>query len=302
MQLGSVDLNLIVALDALLAERNVSRAADRLMVGQPAMSSTLARLRTLFNDPLLVREGRVLKATPFAESLVEPVRAVLAQLESIINVGTAFDPLVDARTFSIIASDYVALVLLRPLLERLPQIAPNVQIHVHPVEPDHMDLLRRSQVDMVVMPREVLPATLGMPLENLFTDDFVCVADAANPDVTGRLEPEVFSRLPYLASNQGTMASIVERRLDAAGVGRNVEMVAQSFVMAPFLLPGTRLITIIQRKLAALLMADDTKYRIFPPPVELDEISEVMVWAPKQTSDPGHEWLRGQLRELARSI
>jgi DNA-binding transcriptional LysR family regulator len=302
MQLGSVDLNLIVALDALLAERNVSRAADRLLVGQPAMSSTLARLRTLFNDPLLVRDGRSLKATPFAESLVEPVRAVLAQLESIINVGTAFDPLVDSRTFSIVASDYVALVLLRPLLERLPTIAPNVQIHVHPVQPDHMELLRRSQVDMIVMPRELLPDHHGLPYEPLFNDTFVCVADASNPDVGDHLDVEVFSRLPYLASNQGTMPSIVEGRLDAAAVSRNVEMVAQSFVMAPFLLPGTRLITIIQRKLADLLMADPAKYRIVEPPVELDEISEIMVWVPKQTSDPGHEWLRAQLRELARTI
>jgi len=302
MQLGSVDLNLIVALDALLAERNVSRAADRLMVGQPAMSSTLARLRTLFNDPLLVREGRVLKATPFAESLVEPVRAVLAQLESIINVGTAFDPLVDSRTFSIIASDYVALVLLRPLLERLPTIAPNVQIHVHPVEPDHLELLRRSQVDMLIMPREVLPTQHGLPYEHLFSDTFVCVSDAANPDVRDDLDAEVFSRLPYLASNQGTMSSIVERRLDEAGVARNVEMVAQSFVMAPFLLPGTRLVTIIQKKLATLLMSDPSKYRVIATPAELDEISEIMVWTPKQTSDPGHEWLRAQLRELSRSI
>ena len=302
MQLGSVDLNLIVALDALLAERNVSRAADRLMVGQPAMSSTLARLRTLFNDPLLVREGRVLKATPFAESLVEPVRAVLAQLESIINVGTAFDPLHDSRTFSIIASDYVALVLLRPLLERLPSIAPNVQIHVHPVEPDHLEMLRRSQVDMIIMPREVLPAQHGMPFELLFSDSFVCVADAANPDVSDDLDAEAFSRLPYLTSNQGTMSSIVERRLDEAGVARNVEMVAQSFVMAPFLLPGTRLVTIIQKKLATLLMSDSAKYRVLSTPVELDEISEIMVWTPKQTSDPGHEWLRAQLRELSRSI
>lgn len=302
MQLGSVDLNLIVALDALLAERNVSRAADRLMVGQPAMSSTLARLRTLFNDPLLVREGRALKATPFAESLVEPVRAVLAQLESIINVGAAFDPLADSRTFSIIASDYVALVLLRPLLERLPTIAPNVQIHVHPVEPDHMDLLRRSQVDLIIMPKEVLPLNLGFPSEELFIDTFVCVADAANPDVGDSVDAAVFSRLPYLTSNQGTMPSIVERRLDAADVSRKVEMVAQSFVMAPFLLPGTRLITIIQRKLADLLMSDHTKYRVIQTPVDLDEISEIMVWTPKQTSDPGHEWLRAQLRDLARDI
>lgn len=302
MQLGSVDLNLIVALDALLAERSVSRAADRLLVGQPAMSSTLARLRALFNDPLLVRDGRTLKATPFAESLVEPVRAVLAQLESIINVGISFDPLVDSRTFSIIASDYVALVLLRPLIERLQVTAPNVQIHVHPVAPDNLDQLRRSQVDLLIMPKELLPAHLQFPNESLFGDTFVCVVDAANPLAHGGLDIAEFSRLPYLACNQGVMPSIVEARLDALGVTRNVEMVAQSFVMAPFLLPGTRLVTVIQKKLAELLMADDRKYRILESPVELSEISEIMAWAPKQNVDAGHEWLRAQLRELAAQI
>lgn len=302
MHLASVDLNLIVALDALITERNVSRAADRLLVGQPAMSSTLARLRSLFDDPLLVRDGRGLKATPLAESLVEPVRDVLAQLESIINVRTAFDPLVDSRTFSIIASDYVALVLLRPLLARLPLIAPNVQIHVHPVDPDHMTLLRRGQIDMVVMPRELLPSHLEMPFETLFVDTFVCVVAADHPDVASHVDVEQFSRLPYLASNQGVLPSIVETRLDAFGVTRNVEMVAQSFVMAPFLLPGTRLITVIQQKLAAMLMEDRSTYKILQPPVELAEITEVMTWGPQQTSDAGHAWLRAQLRELARHI
>ncbi|MES2170497.1 MAG: LysR family transcriptional regulator [Actinomycetota bacterium] len=301
MQLGSVDLNLLVALDALLAERNVSRAADRLLVGQPAMSSTLARLRNLFNDPLLVREGRTLKATPFAESLVEPVRAVLSQIESIINVGTAFDPLVDHRTFSVIASDYVALILLRPLLERLPSVAPNVQIHVRPIEPDFLEQVRRNQTDVLIFPRELMPAQIDFPVEELFTDRFVCVVDANNTDVGEKLDIDQFSDLPYLRSNQGVMTSIVESSLDELGIVRNVEMVAQSFVMAPFLLPGTRLVTIIQERLAKLLMSD-SNFRTLEPPFRIDTISEVMAWGPKQTADAGHEWLRAQLREVASLI
>jgi len=301
MRLGSVDLNLLVALDALLAERSVSRAAERLLVGQPAMSSTLARLRNLFNDPLLVREGRALKATPFADSLAEPLREVLARIDGIINLGQAFDPSVDDRTFSVIASDYVALVLLRPLLERLPSIAPNVQIHVRPIEPDSLDQVRRNQADVLIYPRELFPRQLDIPTEQLFVDRFVCVVDASNSDVGDTLNIDQFSALPYLRSNQGVMTSIVESRLDELNVVRKVEMVAQSFVMAPFLLPGTRLVTIIQQRLANLLM-DGARFRILEPPFDLIGITEVMAWAPKQTGDAGHQWLRAQLRQVASEI
>ena len=301
MQLGSVDLNLLVALDALLAERNVSRAADRLLVGQPAMSSTLARLRSLFDDPLLVREGRALVATPFAESLVEPVRAVLMQIESIVNVRANFDPLVDARTFSIIASDYVALVLLRPLLERLPQIAPNVQIHVRPVQVDGLDLVRRDQIDLRIMPRELMPDQIGLPSEKLFTDSFVVAGDSANADLGATIDLDQFTSMPYMVCNAGVMQSIIDIQLSALDVQPRVEMVAQSFVMAPFMLPGTRLITVLQRKLAEILMSGPG-FRILESPIEFPLINEAMVWAPKQTADPGHTWLRNQLRELAKTI
>lgn len=300
MQLGSVDLNLLVALDALLEERSVSRAAERLLVGQPAMSSTLARLRALFNDPLLVRDGRYLVATPFAESLVAPVREVLSRVESIINVSSEFDPATDHRTFSIIASDYVALVLLHPLMERLPDIAPNVKIQVRLMEPDFLDQVSRGQVDMLIMPREGLPET-PLPIEPLFEDYFVIAAAAGNPDLGDVVDVDRFSAMPYLMCKSGVMPSIVDRRLDVLGVARNVEMEAQSFVMAPFLLPGTRLITVIQSKLADLLLSDG-RFRVLPAPAGIGPIHEVMVSAPKQYTDPGHEWLRARLREVGAVI
>lgn len=302
MQLASVDLNLLVALDALLEERSVSRAAERLLVGQPAMSATLARLRTLFNDPLLVREGRGLVATPFAESLVVPLREALGRLEAIVNVGTAFDALTDHRTFSIVASDYVALVLMRPLMELLPTIAPRVEIQLRLIEPDSVEHLMRGQVDALVMPRELLPDKLMLPSERLFQDTFVVAADAANPDIGDTIDLEQFQTMPYLVCKSGTMMqSIMEKRLDALGVLRNVEMVAQSFVMAPFMLPGTKLITVIQAKLAEILLSGG-RFKILPVPVDLAEINEVMVWAPKPIEDAGHAWLRAQLKALAARI
>lgn len=300
MKLESFDLNLLVALNALLEESHVGRAAERLRVGQPAMSATLARLRSTFDDPLFVKEGRGVRPTPFAESLKAPVRAVLAQVESIVSAGSTFDPSADERSFTIVASDYVALILLRPLIERLGNLAPNVQIHVRPVEPGSLGALSRGLADLVIMPRELLPQRLTDPWEALFEDRFVCVV-AADADVGESITPDEFSRLPYLVSSSSVseLSSIVESRLDDAAIVRKVEMVSNSFVMAPFLLPGTRLITVIQEKLATALMGDKRSFRTLPTPVPLDSISELMLWPPRLTPDLGHEWLRKQLREIA---
>lgn len=302
VQPGSFDLNLLLALDALLAESSVTRAADRLRVGQPAMSATLGRLRQVFNDPLLVRSGRSLVLTPFAQALREPVAAVIAQVDTIINLGSTFDPATDDRAFTIVASDYVALVLLRPLIERLQTTAPRVQIRVRPVDDSDVSTrLGRGEADLAVAPNEFLPPGADVRTERLFEDRFVCVVDAANP-APDAADLATFSRTPYLVSNQGVRPSLVEARLDALGVSRNVEVVANSFVMAPFLLPGTRLVTVIQRRLAHLLMGDVSTFRTFDPPVDLGPLVELMIWSPRQDADTGHQWLRAQIRALAEHI
>jgi DNA-binding transcriptional LysR family regulator len=300
VNLRSVDLNLLVALDLLLAERSVSRAAERLHIGQPAMSSTLGRLRALFDDQLLVREGRTLRRTPLAESLVEPLRVALAHVDAVVNVRASFDPAVDERTFSIIASDYVALVLLKPVLAALPTIAPHVQLHVHAVESEALEQLRTTQADLLIIPSGLLPAQRTVMTRHLFDDTFVCVVAKDNPDVGDELTLEQFSSLPYLVLNQGTTPSIVETRVEQLGVTRNVEMIAQSFVMAPFLLPGTRLLATMQRRLAERVLGEE--FTLLEPPVDFGSIEEVMVWSPKMLADPGHEWLRGIIADAAAGL
>jgi DNA-binding transcriptional LysR family regulator len=123
-------LNLLPALAALLEQRHVTRAAESIWIGQPAMSSALARLRRLFGDPLLVRRGRVLELTPMGQALLEPVHDVLASLEHLLTVSPDFDPRTDNRSFTVAASDYVTLVLLRPLSEELYRDAPGLAVNV----------------------------------------------------------------------------------------------------------------------------------------------------------------------------
>lgn len=301
MQLASVDMNLLVALDVLLAEGSVTRAADRLRVGQPAMSATLARLRALFNDPLLVRQGRALVPTPLALSLEGPLRAALAELSAVVNSGQTFDPQVDRRMFSIIASDYVALLLLKPLIDALPTIAPHVQLHVQPIEGNDMERIVRGDVDIVIMPDDLADPSVEVRRAPLFTDTYICALDAEHPDVGETLTQDEFSRLPYLVLNHGSLPTLVERRLTALGVRRSVHMVAQSFIMAPYLLPHTRLVTVMQEKLARLLMPTD-RFRLMPPPVDLGPIRETMTWAPSADQEPGSMWLRSQLREFAAHV
>src|SRR6185437_8607686 len=152
MDLAGVDLNLLVAFDALLEERSVTRAATRLSLSQPGMSNALARLRKLFCDPLLVRDGTALVATPRAEALRQPVRDALAIIRDALDERTGFDPAHDRATWTVSCSDYSLLMLIGPLVRRLAAAAPGVTIRVLPRAPDPVRLLRDGTADLVIEP------------------------------------------------------------------------------------------------------------------------------------------------------
>jgi DNA-binding transcriptional LysR family regulator len=296
-----MDLNLLVALDVLLEEQSVTRAAERLFIGQPAMSATLTRLRSAFDDPLLVRDGRGLRTTPVAESLRAPLAGILSNIQNLVDSVGAFDPAESHRAFTITASDYVGLVLLRPLLEYLSTAAPHVQIRVLPVRLGLLDDVARGDTDLAIYPQNLLPDNHPFSTEMLFEDEFVCVVDASHPTVTEELTADQFSSLPYLASHQGVMRSVVEGYLDERGYERNTVMTTQSFVVAPFLLPGTQMFTLIQRRLTTIL-AKTSSFLVLASPHSLPAIEEVMLWAPRNTNDAGLVWLRSVLSRLANQL
>lgn len=154
--LRSVDLNLLVDLDALLSMRSVTEAARRLNLSQSAMSGSLSRLRRLFDDPLMVRNGRVLVLTPRAEALIPPVKEILHQIDGVFAESDDFDPRTTTRSFSISASDYATAVVLAPLLRGLADDAPNVTVNVLPRSPDVPAVLRLDSADLVIEPREMM--------------------------------------------------------------------------------------------------------------------------------------------------
>lgn len=302
MELARVDLNLLVAFDVLVSERSVSRAAERMSVGQSAMSATLARLRRLFDDPLLVRRGRGLEPTVLALSLVDPVREILSSIEQTLSsVGSGFDPATDHRSFTVMASDYVILVFLQPLLAQLAREAPHVRIHVRPVVADFSDELRRDLADLIVLPSEVLGPPGELCVLPLFGDRYLCAVDRDNPDVGDTITLEQFSAQPYLAYTVGPLPSLVEQKLDAAGIPRRRTVTTETFVLAPYLLRGTRLLTVIQERLAQVVR-DHLDIRLLEPPMPLDPLTEVLVWTPRHEHDPAHAWLRRRLVDLAAEI
>lgn len=299
--LAGVDLNLLKALDALLQERSVTRAAERLSLTQPTISAALARLRVLFDDELLVKTGRSMRPTPFAETLAVRVRELLGELEEILASHASFDPTRDEQTFRVLATDYSALILIHPLMEVLATEAPKVRIYLESRDiAEHADRLQRSEIDLAIVPERFSRATT-LPAEPLFSDRFVAVAWRGNTEVSDPLTFEQLAELPYLTYSLGPLASMVDTLLRELGHWRRADTVVESFVIGPFLLKGTRHVAFVQQRLANSLQ-QAAELRIVEPPCDIPPVVETLTWHPRSTNDPGHRWLRQRITQLAQAL
>ena len=300
MNLSQFDLNLLVSLDALLIERNVTRAGQRVGLSQPAMSGTLSRLRDLFKDELLVRVGRQLELTPLAQELAPALRQQLQQVEDLLNARRTFVPSLEQRTFTIAASDYVVFLLLQPLIARIAEYAPGISIRFTRLDPASTDRLAEDAIDFVIMPSELDP---HFPSQLLFADRWVCVAWRENARIGAALTEAQYLALPHLAFSmpgEGT-GSVADVYLARMGVRRNIAAWTESFILSPFLVRGTDMVTLAHERVARRLQnAADS--RIIPAPYDLPQIHENLFWNPRRTADPPHVWLREQVLEAAHSI
>ncbi|WP_208024491.1 LysR family transcriptional regulator [Amycolatopsis pithecellobii] len=302
--LRRADLNLVVPLNALLEHRHVTRAAESIGIGQPAMSAALARLRRMFDDPLLVRNGRVHELTPVAQSLVEPVHVALTGLEQLLVTKPHFDAAVDTHTFTVVASDYVTVILLRPLLERLYAEAPHVAVNVAPVSGATAAELDHAQVDLVIMPGELAtPDLRRFPQRALFTDRYIAAVWNQHREVTGEvLDRDQLERLRYVRYNAAPGgAAFVDIQLDRLGIRPNVALSTLSFVLVPFLLPGTSLFAFVHERLVRTSPLR-RELKILEPPVPLQPLVETMYWHPVFHNDPAHHWLRERIATLAANL
>ena len=298
MRFEGLDLNLLVALNILLEERNVTLAARRLHISQSALSGALARLREYFGDELLVPVGRAMVPTPRAESLAEPVRAVLLQVRSSIASKSQFDPATSERRFNILTSDYLIAVLLGEVIRRASLIAPGVGFDVQHVQDRPIERLERGEVDLLITPE---PFTSDAhPFELLFQDDHVVIAAEDNPAVRVGLDLERFLELGQVGVRFGSdrMPAYEDWVLTTTSHRRRLEVVASSFTAVPFLVAGTGRIALLPRRLASHF-ARLLPLKIFAAPIELPPLREVMQWNRFNDQDPGLRWLLGLLRETA---
>ncbi|WP_163549906.1 LysR family transcriptional regulator [Candidatus Frankia nodulisporulans] len=302
VKLGQIDLNLLVVLDALLRKKNVTRAAENLHLSQPATSTALARLRRALGDELLHRNGRYLELTPRAQSLIEPVREVLATIEQTIVRPPTFDPTTDSRHFSVISSDYVSTTLLHPLIARLIGLATGLQVDASPVGVRYLEALNRDEVDLAILPDRIvdqalIPDCSRMPI---IEDRFVGVVWRDHPHAGDRLTADLLRHSPWLAYVPHGRPSLVEQDLDAAGYPRRVAATSTSMVAMAFLLAGTDLVAVLPRRLARR-GAGAAEIRLLEPEMPLQPLRESAFWHTRRARNPGHVWLPQQLFAAART-
>ncbi len=298
MDLGGLDLNLLVALDALFAEKSVSRAGARLHLSQSATSGALARLREVFGDPLLVPVGRRMVMTPVAEALVEPVRDFLLQAEAILNNHPVFDPGSSTRKFRILMSDYVETVLLAEALPRIEQSAPGIRFDFISNMEGGFEALDRGEIDLSISPS--IRLSQEHPSEPLFQDDFICVLWSGNNRVKSAISLDEYLDMGHVVVRFGKnqeLTTFDEWFLERYGHERRVEIVTTAFNLVPHLLVGTSRIATLHRRLA-LSYQRYLPLKVIKPPFAIPALQESMQWHKSRDRDPGTLWLRALLKSV----
>ncbi|MBO9519107.1 MAG: LysR family transcriptional regulator [Porphyrobacter sp.] len=298
MRLDKFDLNLLVALDVLIEERNVTRAAQRLNVTQSAMSASLKRLREALGDPILVQHGKAMMPTPYALTLAREVSEAIASLRRLIQPSGGFDPATTTRLFRIAASDYIATVLLAPLLKVLEQQAPGLRLDISLPTDGTSAQLAKGDFDLVLSPEDFIEP--DHPADLLFEELHVVVGCESNPLLASPLTAEAFASAGHVAVRIDGRNTYIDNELNRLGLTRRVEVQAPSFIQAPWLLPGTRRIALMHERLAKL-MAPALGLRIAGLPFEVPVMREMMQFHSARRADEGLSWLRETLRNLART-
>jgi DNA-binding transcriptional LysR family regulator len=300
LPLEDMDLNLLVALDALLAEESVTRAAKRCRVTQPAMSHSLAKLRTLLGDDLLVRTPSGMSPTARARALGQPLARALAELRSVVSSGSAFEPRSARRVFTVGVADYGSLVLMPGLMRRLGAEAPSVEIVVRPVPVAFAEALEDERLDLAVSPFPEARATLAA--QRLFDDGFVCVLRRDHPALgrtTRRLDLDTFTSLSHVQiAPRGARGGAVDDWLARIGKTRHVALRIADFLVAPIVVAETDLVLTLPSRLADVF-ARSHGLRVVEPPAELPRVTVWQIWHQRRQQEPAHAWLRGVLSEVA---
>ena len=294
MNLGGMDLNLMFALDALLRERNVTRAAERLNLTQPTVSASLSRLRRHFDDELLRRNGNQFDLTPLAVRLQPLVEEALDAAQRMFGAHLVVDPTQSSRRFSILTSDYGMNVVGVPWSSAVARFAPSIRMVFSTLAMEALDPpeVRLRDVDGVIAPQGFVPDSL--PHIDLVSDRWVIVADASTT-LSAYPSIEELRALPWATAFEGpsrTPAGL--HRSEWARMAPRVSVVVDAFASIPLAVRGTKRVALMQERLISALGADHG-LRILEPPMRTEPIRLAFWWHPSYTADPEHRWLRAHL-------
>jgi DNA-binding transcriptional LysR family regulator len=292
------DLNLLQTLAVLLEERHVTRAARRCFLSQPAMSRALERLRETFGDELLIRDGRRYERTARGERLLRELESFLPRLESLLK-GETFDPANSQDRFQVMMTDHACVVVLPDLVGRVKGGAPKSRLEVVPWNDRRFEDIEAGRLDLVL---DVAGAPPKLESEPLFTDVFVCVVASDHPIRARRLTLSQYLKYPHVVVNvlSGEQTP-VDRPLRALARKREVGLVMPFFAASVLAVAQSNMILTVPKRLA-LKLAKGAAVRVIEAPHEVKGFTYEMIWHPRLTSDPVHEWLRDQIRAVAKDL
>jgi LysR family nod box-dependent transcriptional activator len=307
MQFHRFDLNLLIALDVLLREKNVTRAAEKIFVSQPAMSAALHKLRDYFNDPLLDRVGRELELTPRGLSLVEPVREALLLIQATLGTQPTFSPATTQRDFTMIVSEEAEPGLLPALLQRVAAEAPGIRFHIELISQTALSRLEYGEADLCLCLDNLRLYDVRAYPESLHSVRlrpvrWICAVDRDHPSVGDTLTAEQFYALPHVfgrPSGYGASAEELVRRIFDADI--TVHLTVPSLLHLPLVLPGTNYVATVPERVVKLF-EKTTPMKTFPLPFPTSEHFEILLWHKRNESDPAHAWVRELIAALAQII
>lgn len=290
--LPSLDLNLLVTLDALLTERSVTRAAQRLNFSQPSVSVQLAKLRKALGDPLLLPGPRGMLPTMRAEELREPLRSALEDLRRAILPADTFDPAKANQTWRIAAADYGELAILIPSLGRIRARAPGTRLAVFHVSLSHIaKQAETGEIDLALQAMDVIAA--GLRSQKLFDEHYVLVGRKQHPRLKRRPTLAQFCSLDHVVVSPegGNFRGSTDAALESAGVTRRVVLSVPHFLTAMSVVASTDLVAMLPSR----LVHRDSRLQVVPAPINVPKYTMGLVWHERSHRDPAHRWLRDQI-------
>lgn len=298
VNLGRLDLNLLIAFDALAIEGSVTRAARRVGLGQSAMSHALSRLRILLGDELFTRTPEGMIPTPRARALIEPVRDALTAAQQILLKHQAFDPGSARRTFFIGMPDSIELALLPKLLAITLELAPGVVLRARRTDRFHvLDQIDQDELHLVV--GEFNQGAMHHKRRGLYTANYLCLFDPHQVTVSGDLSLDDYLSFPHVLLGSITTKphGVVDDALTSIGKSRTIGVTTEHFASVPYLLRTAPLISTCVQP-AAEVFASGFGLSAKRPPVPLPDIHVSMMWHASYDTDPAHQWLRGIIFDI----